>query len=133
MKPIVIEFDEHTLPGVLLDDRAPALCDRIWQALPLEGQVTNTIWSGEMLRLWVEIPEPEQLEHVRVLHHPGDILFVPKWNGLRFVYGQAMMRGPAGPHPVPVVGRITGALALLVEFAKRIEWEGARTMRVRRA
>lgn len=133
MKPIALDFDGQTLRAELWDERAPVLCGRIWEALPLEGQVTNTIWSGEMLRLWVEIPEPEQLENVRVLHHPGDILFVPRWNGLRLVYGQAMMRGPAGAHPVPVVGRVTDTLAPLREFARRIEWEGARTLRVRRA
>jgi len=58
VKPIAIEFDGHTLAGVLFDDKAPDICNRIWQALPLEGQTTNTIWSGDMLRLWVEIPEP---------------------------------------------------------------------------
>jgi len=133
MRPIIIEFDGTALSGSLLDDRAPVLCGRIWQALPLEGRVTNTIWSGEMLRLWVEIPEPETPENVVTLHNPGDILFIPKWNGLRFIYGQAQMRGPAGPHPVPRVGRIDGDLTGLVAWAKRIEWEGSGTMRVRRA
>jgi hypothetical protein len=133
MKPVVLEFDGQSLVAHLWDDRAPVLCGRIWEALPFEGQVTNTIWSGEMLRLWIDIPEPEHPENVKTLHSPGDILFVPKWNGLRLVYGQAMMRGPAGAHPVPVVGRLGGDLAPLVEFARRIEWEGARTMRVRRA
>jgi hypothetical protein len=131
MKPVVIEFDGHVLAAQLWDDRAPELCRRIWEALPLEGQVTNTIWSGEMLRLWIEIPEP-QPENVKTLHYPGDILFIPKWNGLRFVYGQAQMRGPAGPHPVPVVGKVLDDLAPFVAFARRIEWEGARSMRVRR-
>lgn len=133
MKRIVIEFDGEALAGELYDPRAPELCRRIWEALPLEGQATNTIWSGEMLRLWVEILEPPERENVKTLHYPGDILFVPKWNGLRFIYGQAMMRGPAGPHPVSVVGRIVDGLAPLAAFAKRIEWEGARTMRVRGA
>ncbi len=133
MKPIIIEFDGHTLKGGLLDDLAPEICTRIWQTLPQEGQVTNTTWSGEMLRLWVQIPEPDKKENVVTLHNPGDILFVPGWNGLRFVYGQARMQGAAGAHPVPRVGRVEGDLTGLAEFAKKIEWEGSRPMRVSRA
>jgi hypothetical protein len=133
MKQIVIEFDGSTLRGGLFEELAPDLCGRIWDALPLEGQVTNTTWSGEMLRLWVQIPEPDKRENVVTLHNPGDILFIPGWNGLRFVYGQAQMRGPAGAHPVPRVGKVEGDLTALVEFAKRIEWEGSRPIRVRRA
>jgi len=130
MKPIVVEFDGHTLRGALLDDLAPEICSRIWKALPLEGPATNTIWSGDMLRLWVEIPEPEQPEHVVPLQHPGDILFIPGWNGLRFVYGQARMQGPSGAHPVPLVGRLDGDLSSLAAFGRKVEWEGNRPMRV---
>ncbi len=132
MKPIIVEFDGHALVAELWDGLAPKTCALIWDALPLEGQVTNTIWGGEMLRLWIQIPEPDEAENVQTLHNPGDILYVPGWNGLRFVYGQAQMRGPAGPYPVPVVGRIGGGVRELLTFANRIEWEGARTMRVRR-
>jgi hypothetical protein len=132
MKPIVIEFDGGTLAGELYDDLAPDLCNRIWQALPLEGQVTNTTWSGDMLRLWVQIPEPEKKENVVGLHNPGDILFIPGWNGLRLVYGQARMQGPSGAHPVPRVGRVLGNVTALAEFGKKIEWEGSRPMRVKR-
>ncbi len=132
MKPIVIEFDGRALAGELHDDLAPDLCNRIWQALPLEGQVTNTIWSGDMLRLWVQIPEPEKKENVVGLHNPGDILFIPGWNGLRLIYGQARMQGPSGAHPVPRVGRVLGDVTPLAEFGKKIEWEGSRPMRVAR-
>jgi hypothetical protein len=132
VKPIAIEFDGHTLAGVLFDDRAPDICNRIWQALPLEGQTTNTIWSGDMLRLWVQIPETERQENIAGLHNPGDILFIPGWNGLRFVYGQARMQGPSGAHPVPLVGRLHGDLTGLAEFGRRIEWEGAKSLRVTR-
>jgi hypothetical protein len=86
-----------------------------------------------MLRLWVTIPEPAEPENVVPLQNPGEILFVPGWNGLRFLYGPAQMRGPRGPHPVPRVGRLVGDLTEFVRQAKRVEWEGAKTMRVDRA
>src|SRR5262245_23813236 len=127
-----VDFDGVRLTGELLDDLAPRTCEAIWGALPLEGQVTNVSWSGAMLRLWVTIPEPADAENVVTLQHPGDILYVPGWNGLRFVYGPAQMRGPRGPHPVPRVGRLRGDLTEFVKLARRIEWEGARRMTVTR-
>jgi len=132
MRPIVIEFNRHTLTGALLDDLAPEICRRIWQQLPLEGETTNATWCGEMLHLWVEIAGPEQAENVAQLDNPGDILFIPQWKGLGFVYGQARMQGPSGPIPVPRVGRIRGDLTSLAEFAHKIAWEGARPMRIKR-
>ncbi len=134
MKKVSITFEGLTLEAELFEDKAAKLCEAIWQALPLEGAVTNTTWSGEMLRLWVQIQEPPgPPENTGVLENPGDILFVPKWNGLRFVYGQAQMRGPDGPLPVPKVGRLWGDLQEFVKLAKRIEWEGAKRMTVARA
>ncbi len=132
MKTLQIAFEGLTLTGELMEDKAPKLCQSLWDALPLEGQVTNTTWSGEMLRLWVTIPEPAEQENVAVLQSPGDILFIPGWNGLRFVYGPAQMRGPKGPHPVPKVGRLGGNLAAFVKLAQQVEWEGAKKMRLAR-
>ncbi len=132
MKTVQIAFEGLTLTAELLEGKAPRLCQAIWEALPLEGPVTNTAWSGQMLRLWVDIPNTTDDENISVLQYPGDILFVPGWNGLRFVYGPAQMRGPRGPHPVPRVGRLLGDLTRFVDIAKRVEWEGAKTMRVTR-
>jgi hypothetical protein len=133
MKLLEIEFEELTLTAELWEDKVPKLAEALWNALPLEGDVTNTYWSGQMLRLWVEIPEPEgELENTTVLHHPGDILFVPGWNGLRFVYGQAQMGGPAGPHPVPKLGRIRGDLEAFAAKANRVQYDGAKQMTIRR-
>ena len=133
MKPIVVEFEDNTFQAVLFDEQAPIICANIWNALPLEGPVTNTTWSGEMLRLWVQIPEPQERENMSQLQNPGDIIFVHKWNGLRFGYGQARMQGPSGAHPTPLVGRMLGGVEDMAAFAKRVEWEGARPMRLRRA
>ncbi|HKX19475.1 MAG TPA: DUF3830 family protein [bacterium] len=133
MRRIVVEFDDHAFEAVLLDEQAPIICTNIWNALPLEGPVTNTKWSGDMLRLWVQIPEPPERENMSQLQNPGDIIFLHKWNGLRFVYGQALMGGPNGAHPTPLVGRMLDGVEELAALGKRVEWEGARTVRVRRA
>jgi hypothetical protein len=133
VKRIAIAFEGLTLAGELHEERAPRLCQAIWESLPLEGQVTNVTWSGEMLRLWVRIPEPPEPENVVALQNPGDILYVPGWNGLRLVYGPSQFRGPRGPHPVPRVGRLLGDLGDFARAAKRVEWDGAKPMRVTRA
>jgi len=133
MKRIVVEFDGKAFDAVLFDDRAPIICNNIWNALPLEGPATNTKWSGDMLRLWVQIPEPLERENMSSLQNPGDIIFLHKWNGLRFVYGQARMGGGSQAHPTPLVGRMLGGVEELAALGHRVEWEGAATMRVRRA
>ena len=132
MKTLRIVFENVTLTGELFEDKAPKTCQALWDALPLEGSITNVTWSGNMLRLWVKIPELPMAENVSELQHPGDILFVPGWNGLRFVYGPAQMRGPAGAHPVPRIGRLVGDLTEFVKLAKTVEWEGAKKMTVAR-
>ena len=132
MKTLRIVFENVTLTGELFEDKAPKPCQALWDALPLEGSVTNVTWSGNMLRLWVKIPEPREAENVSELQYPGDILFVPGWNGLRFLYGPAQMRGPAGAHPVPRIGRLVGDLTDFVKLAKTVEWEGAKKMTVAR-
>jgi hypothetical protein len=132
VKTLRIAFEGLTLTGHLFEDKAPKTCQALWDALPLEGSVTNVTWSGNMLRLWVKIPEPAEAENVSELQHPGDILFVPGWNGLRFVYGPAQMRGPAGAHPVPRIGHLVGDLTGFVKLAKTVEWEGAKKMTVAR-
>jgi Protein of unknown function (DUF3830) len=133
MKRLVVEFEDHAFEAVLFEEQAPIICSNIWNALPLEGPVTNTKWSGDMLRLWVQIPEPPEREHMSQLQNPGDIIFVHKWNGLRFIYGQARMQGPSGAHPTPLVGRMLGGVPELAALGKRVEWVGAQRMRLRRA
>ena len=132
MKTLRISFEGLTLASQLLEDKAPKICQALWDILPLEGSVTNVNWGGNMLRLWVNIPEPPEPENVSQLQYPGDILFVPGWNGLRFVYGPAQMRGAAGAHPVPRIGRLVGDLTDFVKLAKRVEWQGAKKMTVAR-
>jgi len=132
VKTLQIEFEGLTLTGELLDANAPETCRAIWDALPLQGQVTNTVWSGNLLGLRVTVPKPPREENVSVLQFPGDILLLPGGNGLGFVYGPAQTRGLEGPQPAPRVGRLLGDLDAFVKIAKRVEWDGAKSMRVTR-
>ena len=132
MKTLQVELEGLTLTGELLDAKAPKTCQAVWDALPLQGQATNTVWSGNMLGLWVSIPEPPQDENVSVLQFLGDILLLRGGKGLGFVYGPAQTRDLHGPHPAPRVGRLLGDLDAFVKIAKRVEWDGAKTMRVTR-
>ena len=131
MKTLQVEFEGVTLAGELFDAKAPKTCQAIWNALPLQGQVTNTTWSGNMLALWVSIPEPPEQENASPLQFLGDILFVQ--GGLRFVYGPAQVRDLHGYHPAARVGRLLGDLDAFVKIAKRVEWDGGKSMRVTRS
>ena len=128
-----INFEELTLEAELWPDKAPQLVNAIWKALPFEGRVTNTYFGGQMARLWVDIPNTEgKSENETFLPHPGDILFVPVWNGLRIVYGQAQMRGAGGPHAVPKVGKIRGDIDAFAAKAQQIQFDGGRKLIIRR-
>ena len=76
-----------------------------------------------MLRLWVEIPEPERLENAVQLHHPWRHSVHSPLERPSVVYGQARMQGPSGRATVPRVGRIEGDIGPLAEFGRKIEWE----------
>ncbi len=132
-KTIEVQFSGATFEAELYEDKAPKLVKAIWDALPFEGSVTNTTWSGQLVRLWVNIQEPEgKPENPAELPHPGDILFVPSWNGLRFVYGQGWMRGPHGPFAVPRVGKLHGDIKAFAAIANQIQYDAAKKFVVRR-
>ena len=88
-----------------------------------------------MLRLWVEIPEPERLEKCRAVLAPS------RRHSVHSPLERPSVRIRPSSHAgafgrrygVPRVGRTRGRpLGPLAEFGRKIEWEGARLMRVKR-
>jgi hypothetical protein len=60
--------------------------------------------------------------------HPGDLVWGSTWNGIRIVYGQGHFGTPAGKF-----GRIIrGDLDAFAQRARRIPWDGAGLMHMRR-
>ncbi len=166
---IEIDFDGKKFVVELFDERAPKMCRAILNALPLEGPVTNNHSSGEILHMWVNVPNlPEEVETGRERwavhykgalvgtsavayydpremrgHNTGDVMFCPD-EGFLIVHGQgqfgqfgaAMLgkgTGRTGQATTQKVGRIIeGDLDEMSAVCDRIEWEGTKTMKIRR-
>jgi hypothetical protein len=152
-KLVEIECEGMTWVAELLHREAPEYAQAVWEGLPLEGITTITHSSGEVLHFWCRVPEPPRppsstpkvvpVEHagqqVGVTsvaydplamrgQHPGDLVWGSTWNGIRIVYGQGHFGAPSGKF-----GRIvSGDLTALAALGRRIPWDGARTMRMRR-
>ncbi len=150
---IEIECDGLTWLAELLDNEAPEYAGAVWDALPLEGITTLTHSSGEVLHFWCNVPPPPKplsnapkiipVEHrgqqVGVTsvafdplsmrgQHPGDLIWGSTWNGIRIVFGQGQFGGVGGKF-----GRIVrGDLTAFAERARRIPWDGAGYLRMRR-
>jgi hypothetical protein len=150
---VEIECDGLTWVAELFDDEAPEYAGAVWNALPLEGITTLTHSSGEVLHFWCNVLPPTQapsnapriipVEHrgqtVGVTsvaldplsmrgQHPGDLIWGSTWNGIRIIFGQGLFGTPGGKF-----GRIVrGDLDALAEKARRIPWDGAGYLRMRR-
>ncbi len=150
---IEIECEGKRWVAELFEERVPRHSNALLEALPIEGPITNMHGSGELFHYWVKIPgAPEEPETTRERwpidyqekqvgtsavaffdpremrgHNPGDLLYAPT-EGILIVHGQgAYGRG------CQKIGRIIqGDLTDFQELASRVEWEGAKTMRMKR-
>ncbi len=138
-RQIEIDMDGVTVAASLLDTTAPKTAEALWAALPLRGRVTNTKWSGQMLRFWGGDGELGQVpirldaaENGQVLHWPGYIYYHPAYRGLRFCYGQAQQSGPTSVSSLTPLARLTGDWSGFRAKASAIMFEGAKAMTIRR-
>ena len=158
---IKIECDGLSWVAELFDERASKLCEAILNTLPLEAPITNMHSSGNIFHIWHPIPHyPEEVETKRerppvdyqgkqigtsaiAFYSPreargtfrGDIL-CDDTEGLRIVHGPIQMdmsQFTSSSRRTQKVGRIVeGDLDELHRISSRIDWEGARIMRVSR-
>ncbi len=138
-RQIEIDMDGVTVTASLFDATAPKTAEALWAALPLRGRVTNTKWSGQMLRFWGGDGELGQVpirldapEDGQVLHWPGYVYYHPAYRGLRLCYGQAQQSGPTSVSSLTPLARITGDWSAFRTKASAIMFEGAKTMTIRR-
>jgi hypothetical protein len=137
-RQMVLEIDGASAVATLLD-LAPKTADALWKALPLTGQVTNTKWSGQMMRFWGkdgnngEIPvQIDAPEHGEVLHWPGYMYYHPRYRGIRICYGQGQQSGPTSVSTMTPLAALTGDWSALRAKAAAIMFDGAKTMTIRR-
>ncbi len=137
-RQIVLDMDGASTVASLLD-LAPKTVEGLWNVLPLTGQVTNTTWSGQMLRFWGsdgkrgEVPmKIEAPEHGEVLHWPGYVYYYPGLRGIRLCYGQGQYSGPTSVLTLTPLAKLTGDWSAFRKKAAAIMFEGAKTMTIRR-
>jgi len=138
-RQIELDLDGVSAVAHLLDETAPQTTRALWDALTLTGSVTNTKWSGQMLRFWgkegalgetpIRLTAPE---NGQVLHWPGYVYYHPQYRGIRVCYGQAQQSGPTSVSTLTPVAKITGDWSAFLDKAKAIMFEGAKTMTIRR-
>ena len=138
-RQIEIDVDGVTVTASLLDATAPKTAEALWDALPLKGRVTNTKWSGQMLRFWGGDGDLGQVpirlaaaENGQELHWPGYLYYHPAYRGLRLCYGQAQQSGPATVSLLTPLARLTGDWSAFRKKVSAIMFEGAKTMNIRR-
>ena len=134
----------------MLDDEAPAVCEHVWNALPIETKVIHGMYSGA--EVFALLDQPKQLppENLCQLPLPGELLYFFDGSSsvanskkpiseLCVVYGRGVvLRGPEGvPTQCSLFARIPGDWKYdWTDFAKacrRARWGGPQVLRVERA
>jgi hypothetical protein len=133
----------------MLDDEAPAVCERVWKILPVETKVVHGMYSGAEVFALLENPKPVPPENLCQLPLPGELLYFYDGSSnvanskkavaeIVLVYGRGVvLRGPEGvPTHCSLFGRIPGDWKYdWIGFAKacrRARWEGPQLLRIER-
>ena len=113
----------------VLSEDAPETAQALWDALPIEGEVTHGRWAGSAV--WVKT-DREPIAKVRDIElpvtsiYPGTIVMRPNPRGvaeLFISYGVAESRGPQGRTYATPIAEVTGDAAPFFE-ALAATWQG---------
>jgi len=133
----------------LLDGEAPAVCQQIWDWLPVEHKAIHGQFSGPEVFVLLDDPKPLPAEQLVQLPLPGEILYFFDSGGsvtsgrqasaeICVVYDRgAVLRGPEGvPTHASLFARIPGDWKHdWVPFARAchgVRWEGPQLLRIER-
>jgi len=139
----------ETVLAEMLDDEAPAICEHIWERLPIEGKTIHGMYSGAEVFVMLDNPKPLPAENMAQLPLPGELLYFYDAAGgvagakkpvaeLVLVYGRGVvLRAHEGvPTQCSLFARIPGDWKYdWTDFAKacrRSRWEGPQILRVER-
>ena len=132
----------------MLEDEAPAVCQHVWEILPIESKVIHGMYSGA--EVFALLDNPKSLpENLCQLPLPGELLYFYDGSSnvanskkpvaeIVLVYGRGVvLRGPEGvPTHCSLFARIPGDWKYdWVDFSKacrRARWEGPHLLRIER-
>jgi hypothetical protein len=138
MRRIELEIEGVVVPGVLLDDKAPRTCAKIWDLLPVDDRTIQVRWSGSAWRTEKNYPLAlGEVENPVTVLQAGDLIYYdePRLDLYKIgvAYGRAAWRDFAGDITVAHVGRLSGDLAGFTKVCEGILFEGPKRVRIRRA
>lgn len=134
----------------MLDDEAPAICDLVWDRLPIEERAIHGMYSGAEVFTLIQNPIAPPPENLIQLPLPGELLyFFDDGRGavgtrkavgeICFVYGRGVvLRGHEGiPVQASLFARIPGdwknEWTAFAQACRRCRWEGPKRLRIERA
>ena len=148
-----IECEGNIWIGELFQDEFPNICSKFLEVLPLEGPITNTHGSGDMIHFWAsimdsykpkqepmyryEMPIEFQGKKVGISYiayyeerglrgvNPGDI-FLHSMGDIRIVHGQSFQEGM----PTKFARVVEGNIGELHNIANKVQLEGAKVLRM---
>lgn len=127
------------LPGVigtavLLEDKAPQICEALWKALPFETRTIHAFQAGQTWRTEKNYPLVAKgvVENFIQEWEPGYVIYLnnadlPLYK-VFFVYGKA--KAPASQFSV--IAKVDSNLEGLVNMSRRILYEGPKSITFRR-
>ena len=144
-KEIVLEFERGgTIFAELLEEKAPKTCETILRALPVENRAVHAMWAGEEIFFdGFPLSEPLEFENQTNNVEPGDVACI-SWYALPVLAGKnvtsfCVFYGKGRPKKsvdetldVNVFAKIKDIQAM-TKIARRIRWEGAEKLSIRRS
>lgn len=118
------------------EGKAPKTCNALLKALPINGKVIHARWSGEAiwLPLTNEITQPD-FENSTTHPSKGELLFYPghlSEKEILIPYGSSTFASKVGYLPGNHFASIEDGLDRLAEVGKRVLWEGAKKITIRK-
>lgn len=126
-----LEWSSGRASGILYDRGVPLASDAFVRLLPLEIDMINVAWSGDMLMSTKTFDmSVQKIENQVRLVRPGDLTWDPDVGEICLVYGDAECRLPTGPHKLVVLGSVTEGLEQFADFGRARRFEGVGTVRI---
>ncbi|HZT31176.1 MAG TPA: DUF3830 family protein [Bryobacteraceae bacterium] len=134
----------------LLDEDAPAVCDLVWQFLPVEHPAIHGMYSGAEVFVLLDQAVPPAAENLVQIPLPGELFYYYEegrgaagsrgpFSEICFVYGRGVvLRGHEGiAVQASLFARVPGDWkhdwTAFAEACRRCRWEGPRPLRIERA
>jgi hypothetical protein len=138
---IRIEVGDAAGVAVLLEEKAPVACRKIWDALPIEGQVRHARWSGgagyvivgglaDAAYRGAAHPQLNLPENFNSFLQIGTLNYIAAHGELLLCYEQAQSRGPEGNQWAARVADLEGDRAPLFAALASIQHKGALPIKI---